>query len=91
MTATGFIGLGTWARRWRRTCCKSGHEGARLRRPERPSGHERTAKRRAAAASAPEAPRRPPSVIVTMLPAGEHVRQVYLGPGRFDRGAGAPG
>jgi 3-hydroxyisobutyrate dehydrogenase len=79
MTAIAFIGLGNMGAPMATNLLKSGHEvvGYDVNAAALKSLSEAGGRQSGSAASAAQAA----EVVVTMLPAGEHVRGVYLGPG----------
>jgi 3-hydroxyisobutyrate dehydrogenase len=79
MTATAFIGLGNMGAPMAANLLKSGHEvvGYDVNAAAMKALSEAGGRQAGSADSAAQAA----EVVVTMLPAGEHVRKVYLGPG----------
>jgi 3-hydroxyisobutyrate dehydrogenase len=79
MAAIGFIGLGNMGAPMAANLLKSGHEvvGYDVNAAALKALAEAGGRQSGSAASAAQAA----EVVVTMLPAGEHVRAVYLGPG----------
>ena len=85
MARIGFIGLGNMGGPMARNLLKAGHQVTVFDLV--PDLIAQLVKDGAVAASAPADAARTAEVVVTMLPAGEHVREVYLGAGNVMKAA----
>ena len=88
MARIGFIGLGNMGGPMVRNLLKAGHHVKAF--DLQPALTTKAVEAGALAASSPAETARGVEVVVTMLPAGQHVRTVYLGEGRVLESA-APG
>ena len=87
MARSAFIGLGNMGGPMARNLVKAGHQRRRLR-PVARGGRALRRGGRGGRSARPQQAAHGADIVITMLPAGKHVREVYLGArGRARRGA----
>ena len=85
--ASDLSGSAIWACRWRRICIKAGHqvEGVDVN----PAAVDKLVAAGGAGVETAKIAAARADVVITMLPAGKHVREVYLGAGGIIENANA--